>query len=1025
MLPPPRRDPANLEAFRVAKQTLLLVDADPKSARVLEVSLRKAGYSVTHVTTGPDGLEAIDMAQPDLVLSDTRLAAPSGGAPTMDGYQFCRRLKDDPVWCHVPFIFLTSSSSIEDKIRGLELGVEDYLTKPIYIKEILTRIQLVLAKKQRDSMEARSSRASFSGLLSEMGLVDLMSTIDLGRKSGLLEIHGPSGKGAVQFRDGRVVEARCGRYVGAAAVYRMLVWNDGRFEIRFGPCAVDDSVDMSTQGLLMEGMRRLDEWQRLQEQLPPLDQVYEVNARELSARLGEIPDEVNQLLRLLDGHRTLMEVVDDSGFDDLSALATLSKLYFEGLIVQREIAPTGSTPDAVDEPPVVLPGGGTPHDGMNRPIVADAGAVDLVADASILSRMVIPASEGASLPPPAVTELPSQTPAATEQTSAAGDEEDETTDESAASSDADGTQEPSVAKHRGKRGKNKHEPSKGGGQPSTASPAPTGTPATSGDSRNAAGLIAASAPSASQASADSSARHETHDTKPDARVETPAGEPPAGETPNNVIQFPTPSVGPDRGAGGDLKRTLILGSGVVSAVREEAAKSPDTAVDAAPAGVAATPPATERAASAPVEVPVARDSKPSDTRSGEIPSKETPKEPPQETAKETPKPEARDVKSVPETKGAKQDVPAREQRDPKTTLPGTGEALARDRKTSQSGEARDRKTSQSGEARDRKTSSGGERDRKISFSGELNDEAKSFFTDSSPNVAYKRSHDDFQDLKPSDDAVRTQKQNRQGLVLTIALIAGVFAIVVGFAVKRRYFDPPEATLPPASRGGPPPTAPESGGGPLAGGATADSGSSVASATTDTGASAAVVEDSGATTAALVNDSGSGVAIELPGADAGGATTMTAEYDAGGATTMAAARDAGSAGTTVAASGADASTGVAPPSGPDALLTAATRARSRGAAAAVIAYQAYLDGGGTNAQEIANFSYWLANRQDLGRAGEWAQRATGMDDRSQLAWYVLGVARRYGPTPDRASARTAFQHCIALPGRYAAECRGAQ
>src|SRR5262249_32745030 len=163
----------------------------------------------------------------------------------------------------------------------------------IYIKEILTRIQLVLAKKQREGMEGRTSRASFSGNLSEMGLVDLLSTIDLGRKSGVLDVEAAGGKATIFFRDGRVVDARCGRYAGAAAVYRMLVWNEGQFEIRFGNSTIEDVIDLSTQGLLMEGMRRLDEWQRLQEQLPPLDSVYDVDTKELASRLGEIPDEVN------------------------------------------------------------------------------------------------------------------------------------------------------------------------------------------------------------------------------------------------------------------------------------------------------------------------------------------------------------------------------------------------------------------------------------------------------------------------------------------------------------------------------------------------------------------------------------------------------------------------------------------------------------------------------------------------------------------------------------------------------------
>ena len=89
----------------------------------------------------------------------------------------------------------------------------------------------------------------------------------------------------------------------------------------------------------MEGMRRLDEWGRMLEQLPPLETVFEIDYRQLAERLSEIPDEVNGLLRLFDGRRSLSRVVDDSDFEDLAALGIISKLYFEGLV--REV---GGTP---------------------------------------------------------------------------------------------------------------------------------------------------------------------------------------------------------------------------------------------------------------------------------------------------------------------------------------------------------------------------------------------------------------------------------------------------------------------------------------------------------------------------------------------------------------------------------------------------------------------------------------------------------------------------------------------------------
>jgi CheY-like chemotaxis protein len=315
----------------MAKQHLLLVDGDAKNLRVMEVSLKKAGFQVTTAVNGRDALEKVQISPPDLVLSDTRLTE-------MDGFELCRRLKADERLGKVPFVFLTSQKALEDKVRGLELGGEDYLTKPIYIREIVTRVKMILQKADKERFERRETKGGFSGNLADMGVVDLVQTFEVGRKTGMVRIDGEH-SGAIYFRDGRVVDAELGRLSGENAFYRVLNTFEGKFEVLFAAVERADRIEVSTQGLLLEGMRRLDEWGRMLEQLPPLETIFEIDYRQLAERLSEIPDEVNALLRLFDGHRTLSRVVEDSNFEDLAALGIISKLYFEGLI--REV---GSTP---------------------------------------------------------------------------------------------------------------------------------------------------------------------------------------------------------------------------------------------------------------------------------------------------------------------------------------------------------------------------------------------------------------------------------------------------------------------------------------------------------------------------------------------------------------------------------------------------------------------------------------------------------------------------------------------------------
>jgi len=324
----------------LARQNLLLVDGDPASLRLTEISLKKAGFSVTAASTGREALEKCQISPPDLVISETRMKE-------LDGFELCRSLREDERFRSIPFVFLTGEKSVEDKVRGLELGVDDYLTKPIYIKEIVARVRMLLQRRDRERLERKEGRAGFTGSLGEMAMVDLVQTLELGRKSGVMRIVSLEHRRAtVWFRDGQIVDCETGSLVGEPAFYRVLHWSDGDFAVEFGPIEREPRISLSTRSLLLEGMRQLDEWGRLAEQMPALDRVLEVDGEMLSRRLAEIPDDVNATLRLFDGQRSLQQVIEDSGRDDLGAAATISRLYFEGILREVGVAARPSPPGA-------------------------------------------------------------------------------------------------------------------------------------------------------------------------------------------------------------------------------------------------------------------------------------------------------------------------------------------------------------------------------------------------------------------------------------------------------------------------------------------------------------------------------------------------------------------------------------------------------------------------------------------------------------------------------------------------------
>ena len=100
-------------------------------------------------------------------------------------------------------------------------------------------------------------------------MVDLLQTFEVSRKSGVARVSDGKREARVYFRDGKVVDAELSKLRGEEAVYRMLITSSGDFEVEFCPVTNEDIIPTSTQGLLMEGMRRVDEWGRLLERPDP------------------------------------------------------------------------------------------------------------------------------------------------------------------------------------------------------------------------------------------------------------------------------------------------------------------------------------------------------------------------------------------------------------------------------------------------------------------------------------------------------------------------------------------------------------------------------------------------------------------------------------------------------------------------------------------------------------------------------------------------------------------------------------
>ncbi len=134
------------------KTSILLVDDDPQLIRLVRANLEPVGYRVLIAMDARSALELIDMEMPDIIVLDIML-------PEIDGYALCQRIRE---FSAIPIIMLTAKVEDTDKVRGLKLGADDYITKPFNVQELLARIEAVLRRTQ-SSKEVNGPRTFACG----------------------------------------------------------------------------------------------------------------------------------------------------------------------------------------------------------------------------------------------------------------------------------------------------------------------------------------------------------------------------------------------------------------------------------------------------------------------------------------------------------------------------------------------------------------------------------------------------------------------------------------------------------------------------------------------------------------------------------------------------------------------------------------------------------------------------------------------------------------------------------------------
>jgi CheY-like chemotaxis protein len=237
---------------------VLLVDDNPTVLAMLQKALTSPVASITTVGDAADALLLIVDEPFDLIVTDFQM-------PGMDGRQLLQKVKARPATARIPVVVLASKADIAEKLRGtLRDLAEEFIEKPFFIRDASRRIKRIVDKIALEKMSQQVPEADgvLRGTLAQMNVIDLLQSLELGRKSCLLTFTKAADRCDLYFLDGQIQHASYGSLKGDPAVFKVVGWSEGNFQIDFKGQSPEQTTTLSTQALLMEGLRMLDEANR-------------------------------------------------------------------------------------------------------------------------------------------------------------------------------------------------------------------------------------------------------------------------------------------------------------------------------------------------------------------------------------------------------------------------------------------------------------------------------------------------------------------------------------------------------------------------------------------------------------------------------------------------------------------------------------------------------------------------------------------------------------------------------------------
>ena len=239
----------------MSDNTILIIDDDQVTTAVIEEYLVDFGLKVIKAQNGDAGIGIMKKSNPDLILLDIMM-------PGKDGIQILKEIKLTPGLSNTPVLLLSAVDRTNIKVKGLELGADDYITKPVDKAELLARIQLSLKRSSKDKKDP----GILEGELSNFSLADLLQSFEMGKKTATILF--PDMNGEIMIENGVMISCRQGPFTKTKAINRIFFLESGKFIVNFNKINDNtDKDDINIMSLLMNNISYIDEVRVMQKSI--------------------------------------------------------------------------------------------------------------------------------------------------------------------------------------------------------------------------------------------------------------------------------------------------------------------------------------------------------------------------------------------------------------------------------------------------------------------------------------------------------------------------------------------------------------------------------------------------------------------------------------------------------------------------------------------------------------------------------------------------------------------------------------